>query len=411
MRTSPTEERLIRAFEGFEIVDAHEHLPPEKERVEQHVDALTLFSHYTRTDLITAGMPAENYEKLQDPRIPLEERWKMFAPFLESIRYCSYARPAFIAAKEFYGFEDINERTYKPLSEKMVEANKPGIYHRVLREKCHIRVALTQSNRTDYDLDLLIPLMPLDTYAAVRSKKMIEERATNLGEKVKGLDDYLDLTKKGLERWKAEGVVGIKMSSRPYEEPDRGQAIALFDSLLRNDRKELPEMNPLRSYLMEEMLDMAAELDLVVAVHTGMWGDFRNLDPKLMIPIIMRHPRTRFDLYHMGMPWVREMGVIGKNFPNVWLNLCWSHIISPKMTCSALDEWIDLVPVNKIIAFGGDYRKPVEKVFGHLVMARENIAKVLGGRVDEGFITEEEAISIAKKWFYENPKELYRLKI
>ncbi|MBS7609323.1 hypothetical protein KEJ36_01025 [Candidatus Bathyarchaeota archaeon] len=98
----------------------------------------------------------------------------------------------------------------------MAEANRPGIYRRILREKCHIRVALTQANRTDYDLDLLILLMPLDTYAAVRTKRMIEERSTNLGEKVKTLDDYLDLTKKGLERWKAEGVVGIKMTSRPY---------------------------------------------------------------------------------------------------------------------------------------------------------------------------------------------------
>jgi len=159
------------------------------------------------------------------------------------------------------------------------------------------------------------------------------------------------------------------------------------------------------------MLNMAAGLGLVVAVHTGMWGDFRTLDPKLMISVIMRHPSTRFDLYHMGMPWVRETGIIGKNFPNVWLNLCWCHIISPKMTCSALDEWIDLVPINKIIAFGGDYGKPVEKVYGHLVMARENIARVLGGRIKDGLMTEEEAISIAKKWFYHNPKELYQLKI
>jgi len=411
MRLSPIEANLVKAFEGFKIVDAHEHLPPEKVRVEQEVDALTLFSHYTRTDLITAGMSAQNYEKIQDPKIPLEERWKMFSPFLGSIRYGSYARPAFIAAKEFYGFDDINEGNYKALSEKMAEANKPGIYHRILREKCNIRVALTQANRTDYNLDLLVPLMPLDTYAAVRSKKGIEERATNLGEKVKTLDDYLDLTRKGLERWKAEGAVGIKMASRSYGDPDRGQAIALFDCLMRDDKKELPELNPLRSYLMEEMLNMAAEIGLVVAVHTGMWGDFRTLDPKHMISIIMRHPNTRFDLYHMGMPWVRETGIIGKNFPNVWLNLCWCHIISPKMTRSALDEWIDLVPINKIIAFGGDYRKPVEKVYGHLIMARENIACVLGGRVEDGLMTEEEAISIAKKWFYHNPKELYQLKI
>jgi len=167
----------------------------------------------------------------------------------------------------------------------------------------------------------------------------------------------------------------------------------------------------LYSHLMEQMLDMAADLGLVVAVHTGMWGDFRLLDPQLLIPILIRHPKTRFDVYHMGIPYVRETEIMGKNFPNVWLNLCWTHIISQKIACQALDELIDLVPINKIIGFGGDYGLPVEKVYGHLVMAREDMAKVLGRRVEEGGMTEEEAIMIAKKLLYDNPKELYKLKI
>ncbi|MBM4401560.1 MAG: hypothetical protein FJ045_06385 [Crenarchaeota archaeon] len=271
---------------------------------------------------------------------------------------------------------------------------------------------MTQFNRTDYDLDLLVPLMPLDTYADVRTKKTVEENVTNLDEKVKTLDDYLELIRKGLKKWKSEGAVGIKMTSKPYETPERSQAIALFDKLVRNEREELTEMNPLYSFLMEEMLNMSAELGLVVAVHTGLsGGDFRTFAPQHIIPILGRHPKTRFDIYHMGIPWVRETAIIGKNYPNVWLNLCWCHIISQKIACMALDELVDLVPVNKIIAFGGDYNLPVEKVYGHLVMAREDVAKVLGHRIEDGFMTEDEAVEIAKQWFYDNPKELYQLKI
>jgi predicted TIM-barrel fold metal-dependent hydrolase len=416
MNLSPVEKALIKAFEGFEIIDAHEHLPPERVAVGKHVDALTLFSHYTRYDLITAGMSDLNYERTQDPMIPLEERWELFAPYLKDIRYGSYARPAFIAAKEFYGFDDINEGNYKALSERMAAANRSGIYARVLRDKCNIRTALTQNdygldNRTEYDQDLLVPIMLLDTYADPRSRKDVEARAAGLGEKVRILDDYLDVTRKGLERWKQEGVAGIKMVSSPFGDPDREAAVSLFDGLMTNGAKELPALNPLRSYITDAMLDMASELDLVVAVHTGVWGDFRTLDPQHMIPLIMGHTGTKFDLYHMGVPSVRETAIMGKNFPNVWLNLCWDHILSPKMTCSLLDELIDLVPINKIIAFGGDYHRPVEKVYGHLVMARENIAKVLGGRIEDGLMTEEEAISIAERWFCHNPKELYRLRI
>jgi len=416
MKLSAIEEDFVNTFEDFEIIDAHEHLPPEKVYIEQKVDALTLFSHYTRYDLITAGMSSGNYERIQNHDIPLEERWKIFSPYLKSIRYGSYARAAFIAAKEFYGFDDIDEGNYEALSEKMMVNNKQGIYRRVLREKCNIRTALTQNdyglnNRTDYDHDLLMPLMLLDTYAAVSSRKAIEERVNKFDDEVKTLDDYLDVIKEGLGRWKSEGVVGLKMVSQPYSEPSRELAVSLFDSLVRGEKVKLPELNPMHSYITEQMMDMASELGLVVAVHTGVWDDFRTLDPRHMIQIIIRHPKTKFDIYHMGVPWVRDTAIMGKNFQNVWLNLCWCHILSPKMICSAMDELIDLVPVNKIIAFGGDYHKPVEKVYGHLVMARENIARVLGGRIEDGLMTKEEAMAIAKSWFYDNPKELYGLNI
>jgi predicted TIM-barrel fold metal-dependent hydrolase len=185
----------------------------------------------------------------------------------------------------------------------------------------------------------------------------------------------------------------------------------VFEELRRDPQKELPDMNPLKDYLMESMLDMASELDIVVAVHTGVWGDFRTLDPKHMISILGRHPQTKFDIYHMGMPWVRDAGLIGKNFPNAWLNLCWAHIVSPEMACSGLSEYMDLVPVNKILGFGADYGKPVEKVYGHLLMARENIARVLGARVERGLMTTDEAVDVARLWFYENPKGLYKLDV
>ncbi len=138
-----------------------------------------------------------------------------------------------------------------------------------------------------------------------------------------------------------------------------------------------------------------------------MWGDFRTLDPTHLIPLIERHPHTRFDVYHAGMPWVREAGVIGKNSPNVWLNLAWCHIVSQRMTVSLLDEWLDLVPVNKIFAFGGDYGLPVEKVVGHLWMAREDIAEVLARRVKRGDMSEDRALEIARLWFYDNPLDCY----
>jgi hypothetical protein len=429
MKPGLTEKKLYMELKDIKVIDAHEHLAPEKERTKRKVDVVCLFAPpYTGTDLISAGMPqksatfgwngwysSETWDMLADTNIPLKRRWEIISPYLEKIRYGSYARNVYLSVKEFYGFEDINDENYEQISEEMNKANTPGIYYRILREKCKIQTALTQGGRTDYDYNLLIPLMHSD-WADIGSKKDIDLKAKELGESVRTLDDYLSLMEERLKRWKVEGVVGIKMvvvSLNP--EYDRNKAIKLFNSLMKKPDtvilSSFPLLDPLRSYLLDEMLEMCAKLDLVVAVHTGVLGDFRCLNPTNLIPLLIKHPNTKFDIYHMGIPWVRETGLIGKNFPNAWLNLCWSHIISPKLVISALDEWIDMVPISKIIAFGGDHdTENAECIYGHLIMAKENISKVLGGRIRDGLMTMKDAIAIAEEWFYQVPKKLYKLK-
>jgi len=45
------------------------------------------------------------------------------------------------------------------------------------------------------------------------------------------------------------------------------------------------------------------------------------------------------------------------------------------------------------------------------MMAYENIAAILGRRIDRGEIPYKEALNIAKMWLGDNPKSLYRLKL
>lgn len=174
---------------------------------------------------------------------------------------------------------------------------------------------------------------------------------------------------------------------------------------------ELPVANALRDYVVDRMVSLATEQGMVVAVHSGYWGDFRNVSPEHMIPIVQRHPDARFDLYHLGYPYTREALMLGKGFANVWLNFCWVHAISPRCATAMLDAAVDLLPSNKVLAFGGDYGHAVEKVYGHLVIARENAARVLAGRMLEGQFGKAEAVELAHKWFFDNPVALYRLSV
>ena len=158
---TPLEERLTQRLSGFTIIDAHEHLGPEAARVARPVSVFTLFSHYTQTDLKAAGMNDDEYRLIQDEEQPLGERWRVFHPYFERIRLPGYARPALIVAREFYGADDINDDTYESLSEQLAEDNTPGLYDRILRERCHNEVCLTQCGRDDLEAAVLVPLMPL----------------------------------------------------------------------------------------------------------------------------------------------------------------------------------------------------------------------------------------------------------
>jgi predicted TIM-barrel fold metal-dependent hydrolase len=409
MKLSPLEQSLVDALAAFEIIDCHEHLAPERQRVAAQVDVFTLFAHYTRHDLAVAGMTEAQYQSLYNRDIPLARRWQTFEPFWQRIRWASYARAALLAAQHFYGADDIAADTAEAISDAMRQANTPGLYQRVLGDACHIRTALTQCGSTDLGgTPLLTPVMPLiyevETWHAVARPPFEPDAA------IRSLDDHLDAIRRYLDRVKSEGAVGLKMMSNPYQPPRRADALDAFESLRSGAVDRLPVPNPLRDYLVDRTIAFAAERDLVVCVHTGYWGDFRTLDPLHMIPVLQRHPATRFDIYHVGYPWMREALMLGKGFPNVWLNFCWTHIISQRFATDALDEAIDLIPMNKLLAFGGDYALPVEKVYGHLVMAREDVARVLAARIERGLMTDTQALDLARKWFVDNPTQLYRLK-
>ena len=404
----PQAQALHDAIAEFEIIDCHEHLGPESNRLAARVDVFTLFQHYTRADLVVAGMSEEQYATITNRDISLDTRWEVFEPFWERIRWDSYARAALIAAKKFYGADDINRDTYAPISDAIRKNNTPGLYERVLGEACNIRVSLTQCGSTDLGgHPRLVPVMPM--IFGMSTWDEITRAAFHAISPVRTLDDLLDNMRAYVVKVKGEGAVGLKMMSNPFGAPDREQAAAAFRSL--RDGTGAAGVNALRDYVVDETIKYAASQDLVICVHTGYWGDFRSLDPLHMIPILQRHPQARFDIYHLGYPWVRQALMLGKGFPNVWLNLCWTHIISQRFAMAGLSEAIDLLPTNKLLAFGGDYGIPVEKVYGHLVMAREDVARVLAERIEEGQMTESQALGIARQWFRDNAVELYRLEV
>lgn len=408
-------EELAGTARGIGIMDAHEHLIGETQRVAADVDALTLLSLYCYVDLVSAGYQPHPEHRLTDRNcllntaIPLEERWRRVEPHLENIRHGSYYRPVRRALRDLYGVEDLNAGTWREVTEKMRAANTPGLYHRILRERCGIDLCLVQNGR-------VAGQSPPELFRAVYDAtpnfchfydpaRAVREMAEGSDRPIEALEDYLAILTRRLDAAHAAGAVGCKVHATPYLPPDPSQARRDFAALLAG----APPTAALRSAVLHHVFNASERLGWVVAVHTGVWFDYRTMDPRHVLDMVIRHPGVMFDIYHLGFPSVRDCIFIAKNYRNAWLNLCWAYTVSETATRAALDEILDLVPVNKVIGFGGDEAWAVENTYGHAMIAVETLADFLAGRVERGRLDPDAARHLLALWLRENPKRLYPL--
>ena len=67
-----------------------------------------------------------------------------------------------------------------------------------------------------------------------------------------------------------------------------------------------------------------------------------------------------------------------------------------------------MVPANKILGFGGDHTV-AEGSYAHSRMARAAVTRVLTEKVTEGYLAEQEAVSLAWRILRENARDLFGL--
>ncbi len=426
----------IRKHVGsIRLIDTHEHLPPESERVNKVVDVLSQFYlHYTSSDLISAGMSPEDLLYIKDTKIPLDYRWAVFEPWWDRIRNTGYSRCMEIAARDLYGVDGINSGTYKQLSRKMMERNKEGLYKWVLQEKAGIDICVLDTLREDYDVDrdLFVPVLRVSEYASPRNVKDLEVLGKRFGNPIHNLGDYVNLVKGRFDALEGR-VAAVKIAlaydrslhfeKRTFSEAEeslnkifktRGFSWTPIEgteySELAQDGPGREELIPLQDYLVHLSIQEASRRGIPIQIHTGLHEGNKNIisnsNPELLVNLFLEYGEAKFDIFHGGWPYSSQLSALAKNFQNVYIDMCWMHIISPSRAMSALDEWLDEVPVNKIMGFGGDFLC-VEGSYGHSVMARDNVAKVLAGKVDDGIYEMDEAKKYADWILRDNPRRLF----
>jgi hypothetical protein len=192
-----------------------------------------------------------------------------------------------------------------------------------------------------------------------------------------------------------------------FEEVTFNEADKIF-SAIRQGRNTDPK--PMHDYLIHKIIQRAGSINIPVQIHTGHqagnWQDVRFTDPALLIPVFQKYRSVKFDIMHAGWPFSEILGSIGKEFPNVWLDMCWAWAMNPVQMERILDEWLAAVPCNKIFAFGADTGSAF-MMLGYATQARQGIANVLERKVRRKEFDSQTAEFVARRIMSENALEFF----
>ncbi len=427
---------LLDYIKTLKVIDTHEHLPCKEEQRIYETDVIKEFlSHYLDRDFVSSGLQAKKLRKIINEKIPVNQKWSILKPYWKNVKYTGYGRSVSIIAKELYGIDNISSDTIEQLNSRFLETLRPGHFKKILKDLCKIETCLLCVETIDIDYD------PVEERSAVCDRELfspvymitdlvypylwshferIEEES---GVRITSFSRYCEAVEAVIEKAYSYGVVALKNylayhRTLKYRRVSRCAAEEQFNEIFKT--KHIPDWHvryaasgkDFQDYIFHFILDIANKKNLILQIHSGIQEGngniLSNTNPVLLSNLFLEYPDVTFDVFHMGYPYQNEMAVLAKNFPNVFIDMCWTHIVSPNASINALLEWIDTVPVNKISAFGGDYMF-IDGVYGHLRLAQANISKSLAIKVNDGLLCMDEAKNIAKMLFYDNPKNIFRL--
>jgi len=240
------------------------------------------------------------------------------------------------------------------------------------------------------------------------------------------LDDYLAKVIVGtLERQKRDGAIAIKFEAsylRSLEFTDAPPAAAArtYARYAAGGEPPASEYKLLQDFLFRAIAREAGRLGLVVHIHVGAGaGSFYELGGSnpILLESVLNDPSlraTRFVLIHGGWPFYKETAfLLGK--PNVYADFsAMTFLVSPRALAEVLRTWLEWYPEKVLFGTDGFALTPE---FGWEEVSwlsnrtgRDALGHALTTMLNDGIVTRERALELARMTMRENGLRLYGLR-
>ena len=242
------------------------------------------------------------------------------------------------------------------------------------------------------------------------------------------LDGYLaKVVVPVLEKQKRDGAVAVKFLLaylRPLDvaDPPAAEARKVYARYAKGGNPSPGEYRTLQDFLFRRICREAGRIGLVVHIHTGYgiggYFDMAGSNPILLEPVF-NDPAlrgTRFVIIHGGWPFTRETAALLLK-PNVYADFsAMSFLFYPRFLSEVIRGWLEVQPQK--VMFGTDAFYVGMTIVNWEEFAwlgadssRKALALALTGMMNDGEITREKAVELARMVLRENAIRLYNLKM
>jgi predicted TIM-barrel fold metal-dependent hydrolase len=228
-----------------------------------------------------------------------------------------------------------------------------------------------------------------------------------------------------LERQRRAGAIAVKfeiayLRALAFADPSESEASRVYASYVKGGEPPAAEYRVLQDFLFRYLAREAGRLGLVVHIHVfhGGGGSYvqSGSDP-VLLDTVFNDPtlrKTSFVIVHGGYPYTRQVaGLLSK--PNVYADFSAQDLVLyPRALSDILRDWLEYYPEK--VLFGTDASPFVGEIgweeTGWLATttARQALALALSGMINDGEITRERALELARMVLRENAIKLYDLK-
>ncbi|MBT3206990.1 MAG: amidohydrolase family protein [Bacteroidetes bacterium] len=406
----------------IELIDTHEHLIDESERLNcvkpfiQCDDWTTILGLYTKFDFVSSGMKQKEIELISSQEILPLEKWKIIQPYWSQIKYTGCGQVIQHTINDLYGISELQEKSIPELQEKYISYRKKGFYKETLK-RANIKYCIVNPPGRPFKETELPNLLYQDIDAMGMIRMDFEKLNENIIPQITELNDWLEIINWWFDKY-ADNAVGVKVGIAYFRRLDFNKttielANPLFSKKIEGKKLSETEEKTLQDYLFWYVIDLATKNCLPVKFHTGhqAMNNFMNLENIMFNPsdcanLCRLSPATKFIFYHISYPYYEPMVSLTKHYSNAIIDMCWSWTINPIASIDFLKKYIMTSPINKIMVFGGDDLY-IENLIGHAKLARIGISKALSDLIQEKWISENDVFEIADKIMKKNAEEIY----